>query len=95
MLWLRGRLTPLSRPRNGQNVQISYVAIGGNHQNIYERNPPVSIYNAVVLCEVMRELDASMAETFRMALSYTQCGLLAGGALNGSCGPQFDGGIGR
>lgn len=48
----------------------------------YERNPSVPIYNAVVLCEVMRELDASMAETFRDALSYTQCGLLPGWALN-------------
>lgn len=44
----------------------------------YERNPPVPIYNAVVLCEVMRELDASMAETFREISSYTQCGLLPG-----------------
>jgi hypothetical protein len=43
-----------------------------------ERNPPVPIYNAVVLCEVTRELDASMAETFREVLSYTRCGLLTG-----------------
>ncbi|MGD9001183.1 MAG: linear amide C-N hydrolase, partial [Anaerolineae bacterium] len=41
-----------------------------------ERNPPVPIDNAVVLCEVMRALDARMAGTFREVLSHTACGRL-------------------
>ena len=48
------------------------------NQNSCERNPPLPIYNVVVLCEVIRELNAGMAGTFRGVLSYTLCGRRAG-----------------
>ena len=59
-------------PFSGAPLGLALRGVG------YKRNPPVPVYNAVVPCEVMRELDASMAETLREVSSYTQCGLLPG-----------------